>query len=120
LLVSPDLLLDLEELKVVLLELTIVTLELGSPCDELRTLGRGALKLHLKHLDDLPQLLSLNEAFLVPLLICVFIDALLCGCRQSLLISLVVCSCTECVPLWFSEWLQLLIIIRPHQLPLCL
>jgi len=116
---SLDLLLDLEKLKVVLLEIPIVRLQLRSPCDELRTLGRGALKFDLKHLDDLPQLLSLNETLLVPLLIRVVIDALLSGCCHSLLISLVVRSCGECIALWLSEWL-LLIVIRPYQLPLCL
>jgi hypothetical protein len=35
LLMSLDLLLDLEKLKVVLLEIPIVRLQLGSPCDEL-------------------------------------------------------------------------------------
>jgi hypothetical protein len=76
LLVSLDLLLDLEQLQVVLLQLLVVRLQQGIPCDELLTLARGTLELNLKHLNDLPQLLSINEALLVLLLISLVIVAL--------------------------------------------
>jgi hypothetical protein len=74
--VSLNLLLDLEQLQVVLLQLLVVRLQQGIPCDELLTLARGTLELNLKHLDDLPQLLSINEALLVLLLISLVIVAL--------------------------------------------